>query len=674
MMATVNNRVSSKSTLKYVGDFETTVDEDTRAQTHTEVWASAVVEIGTENVLIFHSIDETFNYLKKLKRNVIIYYHNLKFDGSFWIDYLLKTGMKQAFIGEELQGEWLSPKEMENNTFKYSISDMGQWYTIVIKVNNKYIEIRDSLKLLPFSVKQIGESFGTKHKKLSMEYKGKRYAGCPITPEEIKYIANDVLVVKEALEIMFEQGNNRLTIGSCCLAEFKKLFRLQDPTLKFDREFPDLTEVSAPHYTECKNADEYIRKSYRGGWCYLVKGKENKIFKNGITADVNSLYPSVMSSQSGCYYPIGYPHFVKGEIPDFEAKRNLLPAGIRARTHYYYFVRFKCRFKIKDGYLPFIQIKHNLLYKATESLETSDIYNPITNRYQRYYMKDGEKCDSHVTLTMTMTDFELFKEHYDIFDLEILDCCWFSAVIGIFDVYINKYKKIKMESKGAMRQLAKLFLNNLYGKMATNPNNYFKKAYLDTERDCVSFVTLEGEDKKAGFIPIGSAITSYAREFTIRTAQKNFHGKDKAGFIYADTDSIHCDLSPEELIDVPVHPTEFCHWKLEACWDEAIFVRQKTYIEHVIKEDLKPIENPYYNIKCAGMPDRCKALLNASMTGIQPDEIKSEDEKNFLFDENGNFIKRTLKDFKVGLIVPSKLMPRRVSGGIVLSDSFYEMR
>ena len=72
MMATVNNRVSSKSTLKYVGDFETTVEEDTRSQTHTEVWASAVVEIGTENVLIFHSIDETFNYLKKLKRNVII--------------------------------------------------------------------------------------------------------------------------------------------------------------------------------------------------------------------------------------------------------------------------------------------------------------------------------------------------------------------------------------------------------------------------------------------------------------------------------------------------------------------------------------------------------------------------------------------------------------------------
>ena len=72
-----------------------------------------------------------------------------------------------------------------------------------IKKNNHFIELRDSLKLLPFSVKRIGESFKTKHKKLEMEYKGFRYAGCEITEEEKKYIANDVLVVKEALEFMF---------------------------------------------------------------------------------------------------------------------------------------------------------------------------------------------------------------------------------------------------------------------------------------------------------------------------------------------------------------------------------------------------------------------------------------------------------------------------------------
>ena len=86
-----------KREYKYlVGDFETTVF---KGQTYTEVWASAVVEMGTENVIIFHSIDETWAYLKALNQNLIIYYHNLKFDGAFWLNFFLKdAGLKQAVI------------------------------------------------------------------------------------------------------------------------------------------------------------------------------------------------------------------------------------------------------------------------------------------------------------------------------------------------------------------------------------------------------------------------------------------------------------------------------------------------------------------------------------------------------------------------------------------------
>ena len=74
--------------------------------------------------------------------------------------------------------------KMESKSVKYGISDRGMWYDIIIKTGKRFIELRDSLKLLPFSVKRIGESFGTKHKKLEMEYNGMRYAGCPITEQE----------------------------------------------------------------------------------------------------------------------------------------------------------------------------------------------------------------------------------------------------------------------------------------------------------------------------------------------------------------------------------------------------------------------------------------------------------------------------------------------------------
>jgi hypothetical protein len=643
-----------------MGDFETTVYKE---QVNTEVWASASVELFTEDVNIFHSISDQFDYFKSLKQNIIVYYHNLKFDGAFWLSYLMvDLGFKQAC--EQLDAEnpfkirWLQEKEMKNNTFKYSVSDRGQWYTIIIKVGGHFIEIRDSLKLLPFSVKRIGESFGTKHKKLDMEYTGFRYAGCDITDDEKKYIANDVLVVKEALEIMFNEGHTDLTIGSCCLKEYKRTVGKDD----YNMFFPNLYETSLDKSVYgFENIGEYIRKSYRGGWCYLAKGKEGKIYKNGCTFDVNSLYPSMMSSESGNYYPVGTPHMWKGNIIPDEA----------IKPHRYYFVRIKTRFYIKKDMLPFIQIKSSHLYKGTECLETTDVYNEETGLYSPFYIDfNGNVKDTRVEMVLTMTDYQLLKEHYELVDFEILDGCWFYSEIGLFDEYMEKYKTMKMNNKGALRELAKLFLNNLYGKMASSTDSSFKVAYIKEDYS-IGFMACIENSKKPGYIPVGSAITSYARNFTIRAAQKNYYGKNKSGFIYADTDSIHCDLPWDKVKGVTIHDKNFCCWKPESCWDVGIFTRQKTYIEHIVKENLQDIEKPYFNIKCAGMPKKCKNLFELSMQGFRP----KEDDENYT-DEEKEFLKTTRKldDFTIGLCVPGKLRPKRIRGGILLVETPYKMR
>lgn len=654
----------------FMGDFETTVY---KGQVNTEVWASALVELFSDKVTILHSISETFDYLVSLNCNVVVYYHNLKFDGAFWLSYLLvDKKFTQAYdkIGDkETDVKWKQQFKMFNNTFKYSISDRGMWYSIIVKVKNHFIEIRDSLKLLPFSVKRIGESFGTKHKKLDMEYTGFRYAGCEITKEEQEYIANDVLVVKEALEIMFKQGHNKLTIGSCCLEEYKKICRSSlEIQLDYAEMFPNLYDFKIDKQEhKYDNAGDWLRKSYRGGWCYLVKGKENKIKTNGTTADVNSLYPSMMSSKSGNKYPIGLPKFWTG---------NFIP-GQALKENMYYFVRIKTRFYIKDNYLPFIQIKGDLKYKGTESLETSDVYNHENGDYFPYYIdKDGNIQQAKVELTLTMTDYQLIKEHYELVDFEILDGCYFYSMVGIFDEYINKYAKIKKESKGALRELAKLFLNNLYGKMASSTDSSFKIAYVKDDKS-IGFMQVVENEKKPGYIAIGSAITSYSRNFTIRAAQKNYYGAEKRGFIYADTDSIHCDLLPQEIKGIEVDDKEFCCWKLESCWDKAIFTRQKTYIEHVTHENLIPLEESkqYNNIKCAGMPKKCKNLFEISMQGTADvNENWSDEEKEFLFDKDNKPIVRDYSDFKVGLKVPDKLRPIRIRGGVLLVNTTYEMR
>lgn len=671
-----------------MADFETTVF---KGQQYTEVWAAATVTLGTEDVYVFHSIDELFDYYCEQNESMVIYFHNLKFDGHFILYYLREVlHFKQAedYLHNDVQHDdfaFVKKWKMPEKSYQYLISDKGQWYSIIVKVNRHYLEFRDSLKLLPFSVRQIGDAFKTKHRKLDMEYEGFRYAGCEITPEEEEYIKNDVLVVKEALEFMFSQGHTRSTIGSCCMAEFKAT------QIDYDNDFPNLYEIPIDECYGAKTAGDYILKSYRGGWCYLDKTRAGKIQTNGTTADVNSLYPSMMSSESGNRFPVSKPRFWKGNYIPKEAQDN----------NHYFFVRIATRFYLKPGKLPFIQIKRCSLYRGTDSLETSDYIDKEGNRHRLCciweYAKDDEGnflqdsrgkryktqhiIDTRQTMTMTMTDYKLFLEHYDVEEFEILDGCYFYSEIGIFDRYIERYKKLKLESKRAMRTLAKLFLLNLYGKMAATTNSSFKVCYTRDDGS-LGFVPVEQYEKTPGYIACGSAITSYARNFTIRAAQANYHPGER-GFLYSDTDSIHCDLKPEEIKGITVHDKNFCCWKLESCWDTAIFVRQKTYIEHVTHENLQPVEKPYNTIKCAGMTDHCKMLFELSMQGTAEQNGYTEngthkqwtdDEKQFLFNEDGSRIIRNYSDFKIGLAVPGKLMPKSIRGGIILYNDFFTMR
>lgn len=646
----------------FVADFETTSYE---GQTRADVWASAIVPLYSEDVYVFNSIKKLWLYIKALEGNICVFFHNLKFDGEFWLPFLLddcKFKPATMKIGdEEVDLRFIPTKYMQNNTFTYTISNMGQWYIITIKEGNRIIEIRDSLKLLPFSVKKIGKSFGTKRRKTEIEYVGYREPNGYISDQEKQYIANDVLVVKEALEIMFDEGHTSLTIGSCCLKEYRNIVG----AAKFKEMFPNIydTVLDEAIYGS-SNAGEYVRKAYRGGWCYLVEGKEKLVLTNGTTADVNSLYPSVMHSESGGKYPVYNPHFWSGDyIPDNAIGDDK-----------FYFIRIRTRFYLKEGMLPHIQIKRNPLYKGNESLKSSDVRDPKTGVYHKFYTKGDEIVPARVELTINEVDFKLMQDHYELTDFEILDGCWFFAKIGIFDDYINKYAEIKKHSKGARRELAKLFLNNLYGKMSSTTNSSFKYAYLD-ENGVIKYRTILANDKRPGFIPVGCAITSYARNFTIRAAQKNFYGKDHRGFCYADTDSIHCDLPPEKLKGIMVHPTNFCCWKLESEWDFAFFTRQKTYIEHNIKEDGEPC-TPYYNIKCAGMPEKCKTLFNMSVEGWDENDEETQKFISRLTPEQIEFIntKRSIEDFREGLCISGKLMPKRIQGGIVLVDTVYEMR
>lgn len=612
----------------YVADFETTTDTG-------EVWCAAFSQVGTgrEWVNIVGTIDDFMNiFFRKTYASNLIYFHNLKFDGNFIINWLLDHGFKFNENGYKL----------EEKQFNCTVSEMGAYYSIKAK-KGKYdsVTFMDSLKIMPFSLKKAGKSFNTKHQKLEMEYDHKRsLKDC--SKADLEYIKNDVHVLRECIEYLQSRNITKMTIGSCCVDEFKavhpeyleELCRMD--TLEIDESFG------------ASNADEYCRKGYRGGWCICYRSGYYE--QAGCTYDVNSLYPSVMTGESGNFYPVGSPHFWKGDIPK-EATTD----------HHVFFIRFRCTFEIKEGYLPTLQIKRSL-YRGSDYLTSSD-YEYKGKKYK--CIKDKETGELKLwkpEITLTSVDWEIFKEHYNIDNLEILDGCWFYTKLGIFNSYIRKWEQIKIQAtkdhNEGLRTLAKLFLNNLYGKLASSTDSSYKVPYK--ENGVLKWKTVHENKKKPMHIGMGAFVTAYARKFTITAAQANYER-----FIYADTDSIHL-LGTEDAIGVKEHPSEFLCWKREHDWDEATFVRQKTYAEHNTKADREEIE-PFWDIKGCGCPDRCKNLFLEAVDGKV--RVKGKSEKEIEWVEKHKGI--TLHDYKEGLEIEGKLMPKQKAHGVVLEATTF---
>lgn len=566
---------------KFACDFETTTKID-----DCRVWAYGWMEIGNKNnYKIGNSINDFMSWVEKCQGN--LYFHNLRFDGEFIVNWLLKNGFKWSKSGK--------PK-----TFETVISSMGQWYIIDICYGYKgkqklHTIIYDSLKKLPFPLKKIAKDFKLEIQKGEIDYHKERPIGYDITPDEETYIKKDIEIIADALEIQFKQGLDRITNGSDALRGFKSLIS----TKMFEKYFPVLS----------LELDSNIRLAYRGGFTWLNDKYKEKEIGEGIVFDVNSLYPSQMYNRP---LPWGMPIYFDGQY-EYDEEYPLFIQHIR------------CEFELKPDKIPTIQIKKNLLFKQNQYLKNSD----------------GEVVDLYVT----NVDLELIQEHYELYDVEYCSGWKFKQVKGLFNSFIDKWTYIKTTNEGAIKLLAKLQLNSLYGKFATNPDITGKVPYLKDDGSC-GFQVGEEEYREPVYTPVGVFITSWARHFTITTAQKCF---DR--IIYCDTDSIHLTGTeiPEAIKDI-VDDKRLGYWKHESTFYRAKYLRQKTYIhDNIVKPYIKRkggrvIEtNVEQEVKCAGMPDRIKEKV-------------------------------TFDNFNVGFSSFGKLLPKHVDGGVVLVDTEFTIK
>jgi len=545
----------------FVADFETTTIIE-----NCHVWAYAITEVAdissNKEVIIGTNIDDFMKWCYEQKDNVKVFFHNLKFDGQFILHWLFKNGFN-----------YVEPEDKATKTFNTLISDKGLYYNIDVIFEKKgkkvkKVTFQDSLKLIPLSVNAIAKSFKLPIGKLSIDYKSHDYLpeGTPLTPLEEDYIKNDVRIVAHAINYFNSQGLDRMTIGSCALAEYKKIIQKKN----FDRYFP------TPKY------HNDVKQSYRGGFTYLNPEFAGKIVGNGVVLDVNSLYPSVMYD---CYLPFGTPIFFEGEYK-------------KDNVYCIYTQMFRCQFELKPGKIPMIQIKHSMFFRGNEYLTSSN--------------------DEIVTLCLNSVDLKMFFEHYDVYNLEYMSGWKFKATKGLFKDYIDKWSSAKIQAKKdgnhGLYLIAKLFLNSLYGKFGTDITVRSKIPYFNEDDNTVHYYDKDPEIKDGIYIAMASFITSYARQKTIMSAQTimdNYaSGKSNIQFIYADTDSLHC-VSPDfELPQgLDIDDTKLGAWKYESRFNKGKFLRQKCYIENST-EDITS-DNPEYELKVtvAGMPTECHSQV-----------------------------------------------------------------
>jgi DNA polymerase elongation subunit (family B) len=571
----------------YVADFEaTTKVEDCR------VWAWGVMKVGDINDWFYgHEMVEFMEWLRGC--NADIYFHNLKYDGSFIINWLMHNGFTPTQEDKVQKGE-----------FSALISKMGQWYQIEVNFGyvgkkKSVVKIFDSLKKLPFKVAQIAKGFGLETLKGDIDYHKERPVGYRMDEEEIDYLYNDLAIVSQALDHQFKEGLTKMTNGSDALQGFKDILGMK----RYDKYFPVYDE----------ELNKNIRLAYRGGFTWVNPKFQGKVVEGGKVFDVNSMYPAMMMDKP---LPVGSPIPFKGKYE----QDDLYPLYIQ---------HVRCYFDIKKDKIPCIQIKKHLYFKGNDYLKTSGTH--------------------YVDLHVTNVDLQLILDHYDLDDVEFVGGFKFQAMTGIFKDYIEKWMEIKSdpESTKAMVLLAKLMLNSLYGKFATNTDVTGKVPYLKPN-GALGFEKGIDKTRDPIYTPMGCFITAYARENTIRTAQKMYHR-----FIYADTDSIHVSgLEEADAIADVIHPTRLGWWDHEASFKRAIYLRQKTYfIETTWKEvdgkmkvcDPKEATKVKDKIACAGMNDKIK------------EKIKFE-------------------DFRIGFKSDGSIKPKQVFGGVVLVDYPFEIK
>ena len=388
----------------YVADFETTSERYYNEHGYTKVWLWAICD--NEDTIVSHgeTIEEFIAYCRSKLNGKTIYFHNLKFDGSFIIDYLMKQGY-----------EYSDDLSKIDKGLSCLISDMGVWYSIDVKFSKgKVVHFNDSLKLLPFKVSKIAKDFNLPIIKEKIDYDN--YV---VNDETLEYVYHDVRIVSQALKIIKSEGMTKMTTASCAYSNYNA-----------SKSLPFLQLCYPEQDTELLRS---WRQAYRGGRSQVNPIYASKVLTNVRRYDINSMYPHIMRNLP---LPYGNPIKYKGRDKyDFEI------------------MHIKIGFILRDDSLPSLLKKSMSFNEDSYYLETEDIEEMwisnidlqlVERNYNVYYLEILETYGFYCSnlLFKEYVDYWYPKKQQDKGAQRIVDKLMLNSLYGKFGTNIDKAHKM----------------------------------------------------------------------------------------------------------------------------------------------------------------------------------------------------------------------------------------
>lgn len=462
-------------------------------------------------------LDALFSRLKLgQNRQLIIYIHNLSYEFQF---------MRKHF-------QWEKVFAIKERTPIYAIEKRGFCY-------------KCSYILSGYSLAKVGENLQWHHvKKLvgDLDYSKMRHSKTPLTPREIMYCVNDVLVVCAYIE---EEIKNCGDISKIPLTQtgyvrnYVKSHVLYKE--KHGKRYYSTYTKKIKKLTMSENEYALLKLAFQGGYTHASHNKVGKVWENVTSFDFTSSYPSVMLNER---FPMSTGVQVK--INSFSQLKQYMQ---------YYCCVFMVTFYDLD-------VKTEYAYEHyISSSRCYDSVDMLSENGRVYYAKE-------LTTVITNVDFEIISKVYkwshiaisnfyvyfmDFLPKEFMEC--------IIHFYKSKNLLKHVKGKEVEYMKSKQMLNSTYGMCVTD---VVKDIYTYGEE-----WELEKTDLPKGiskynskydrflFYPWGVFVTAYAR-------RNLWYGIMNVGqdYIYSDTDSIKI-LNGKSHIDFVKRYNEMVKQKLQ---------------------------------------------------------------------------------------------------------------